>query len=367
MSQAVTSADAPSGGGPAIDADRLAGMANAIRAFSMDAVEAAKSGHPGMPMGMADAATVLFDRHLSFDPADPHWPNRDRFVLSAGHGSMLLYALLHLTGYESISRDDLRNFRQLNAPTAGHPEFGHAAGIETTTGPLGQGIANAVGLALGERLWNARLGDDVIDHRTYVIAGDGCLMEGISQEAISLAGHLKLGRLIVLFDDNSISIDGPTSLATSDDQRARFAASGWHTAAVDGHDAAAVDAAIANAKADPSAPWMIACKTTIGYGAPTKSGTAGIHGAPLGGDEIAATRAAIGWTHAPFEIPDDIMAAWREPAARGAAVRESWAARWNAVPAEQRAALRTPINADVAAAVSQATDAAKAAAAGADG
>lgn len=304
-----------------IDLARHKDMANAIRALSMDAVEAAKSGHPGMPMGMADVATVLFTRHLRFDPSAPDWMNRDRFILSAGHGSMLLYALLYLTGYEGVSLKDIKAFRQLGKPTAGHPEYGHADGIETTTGPLGQGLANAVGFALGERLWNARLGSELIDHHTYVIAGDGCLMEGISQEAISLAGHMKLGRLIVLFDDNGISIDGPTSLATSEDQIARFKASGWHATAVDGHDPAAVDAAIAAAKADPSAPWLIACKTTIGYGSPKKAGTAGVHGAPLGADEIAATRAAIGWPHGPFVIPDDVLAHWREAGARSTAAR----------------------------------------------
>jgi transketolase len=311
-----------------IDPARHKNMANAIRALSMDAVEAAKSGHPGMPMGMADVATVLFTRHLRFDPTAPDWANRDRFILSAGHGSMLLYSLLYLTGYDSISLDDIKAFRQLGKPTAGHPEYGHAAGIETTTGPLGQGIANAVGFAIGERIWNARLGDDLIDHHTYVIAGDGCLMEGISQEAISLAGHLKLGRLIVLFDDNGISIDGPTSLATSEDQIARFQASGWNTAAVDGHDPDAVDAAIAAAKTDPSAPWLIACKTTIGFGSPKKAGTAGVHGAPLGGDEIEATRKALGWAHPPFEVPEDVLSAWRDAGKRCAEERAAWEGRF---------------------------------------
>ncbi len=340
----------------------LTDMANAIRALSMDAVEQAKSGHPGMPMGMADVATVLFTHSLRFNPAAPDWPNRDRFILSAGHGSMLLYALLYLTGYHGMTIDEVRNFRQLGSKTAGHPEFGHAAGIETTTGPLGQGLANAVGMALAERMWNARLGD-VIDHHTFVIAGDGCLMEGISHEAISLAGHLKLGKLIVLFDDNEISIDGPTSLAVSDDQKARFAACGWNTATVDGHDLAAVAMQIDAAKADPSAPWLIACRTTIGKGAPTKAGTSGVHGAPLGADEIAATRDAIGWPHAPFEVPAEILSAWRQAASRHADTYNAWQAAWAATDAGQRAAFEDPMNADIKAAVAAAMRDAKTAAA----
>src|SRR3990170_4470311 len=259
-------------------------MANAIRMLAMDAVERAKSGHPGMPMGMADVATILFTRFLKFDAAHPDWPDRDRFVLSAGHGSMLLYALLYLTGYPEMTLEELKNFRQLHSRTAGHPEYGHAPGIETTTGPLGQGLGNAVGMALAERLLNARYGDEIVNHYTYCIAGDGCLMEGISHEAISLAGHLKLGKLIVLFDDNSISIDGATSLSVSDDQVARFAASGWNTARVDGHDTKAISAALAKAKADSSKPWFIACKTVIGYGAPNKQGKSSTHGEPLGVD-----------------------------------------------------------------------------------
>ena len=286
--------------GPGSAEARHADMANAIRALSMDAVEAAKSGHPGMPMGMADVATVLFSQFLKFDAADPAWPNRDRFVLSAGHGSMLLYSLLYLNGYPGMDIAQIKNFRQLGAKTAGHPEYGHAAGIETTTGPLGQGIATAVGMALGERIWNARLGSELIDHHTYVIAGDGCLMEGISQEAITLAGHLALGKLIVLFDDNGISIDGPTSLSTSEDQIKRFEAAGWNTIAIDGHDRKAIAAALEKARADDSKPWLIACKTVIGYGAPTKQGKSSTHGSPLGADEIAATRAKLGWPHAPF-------------------------------------------------------------------
>ncbi|WP_374634084.1 transketolase [Ferrovibrio sp.] len=298
-------------------------LANAIRALAMDAVQKANSGHPGMPMGMADVATVLFERFLKFDPARPDWPDRDRFILSAGHGSMLLYALLHLTGYADMTLDEIKNFRQLGARTAGHPEYGHAAGIETTTGPLGQGIANAVGFALGERLMNARFGDALVDHYTYVIAGDGCLMEGISHEAISLAGHLKLNKLIVLFDDNGISIDGPTSLSVSDDQLARFKASGWAVAAVDGHDPEAVAKAIAAAKRSDR-PSLIACKTVIGFGAPKKAGTSGVHGSPLGPDEIAGAREKLGWPHAPFEIPAAILAAWRAIGTKGAAASAAW-------------------------------------------
>jgi transketolase len=314
-------------------------MANALRALAMDAVEKAKSGHPGMPMGMADVATVLWTKFLKFDPADPHWPDRDRFVLSAGHGSMLLYALLHLTGFADMTMEELKRFRQLGAKTAGHPEFGHATGIETTTGPLGQGIANAVGMAMAERWLNARFGDSVVDHHTYVIAGDGCLMEGISQEAISLAGHLRLNRLIVLFDDNGISIDGPTSLTTSEDQCARFAASGWNTQRIDGHDPAAIEAAIAAARGS-SRPTMIACRTTIGYGAPTKGGTAGAHGAPLGATEIAATRERLGWSNGPFEIPVDVLERWIDAGHRGAVARKAWEGRLTRLPGEQRAEFR---------------------------
>jgi transketolase len=304
----------------------LAQLANAIRALSMDAVQRANSGHPGAPMGMADMATVLFTRHLKFDAANPEWPDRDRFILSNGHASMLLYSLLHLTGSPDMTLEELKNFRQMGSRTPGHPEYGHAAGVETTTGPLGQGIANAVGMALAERLMNARYGDDLVDHRTYVFAGDGCLMEGISHEAISMAGHLKLGRLIVLFDDNDISIDGGTDLSVSDDQLARFKASGWDVTRVDGHDPDAIDAAITAAKKTDT-PSLIACRTIIGYGSPSKQGTAATHGAPLGDDEIAATREALGWPHAPFEIPDDILNAWRAAGSRGAAERTAWEGR----------------------------------------
>jgi transketolase len=302
----------------------LKDMANAIRALSMDAVQAANSGHPGMPMGMADVATVLFTEALKFDASAPEWPNRDRFVLSAGHGSMLLYALLYLTGYPGMTIDEIKNFRQLGSKTAGHPEYGHAPGIETTTGPLGQGIANAVGMALSEKLLAARVCSDLIDYHTYVIAGDGCLMEGISQEAISLAGHLKLGKLIVLWDDNSITIDGATTLAVSDSETKRFEASGWNTARVDGHDTAAISAAIKAAKADPSKPWLIACKTQIGYGSPNKAGKASAHGEALGVDEIKATREKLGWPYAAYEVPEDILSSWREAGERHRELRLAW-------------------------------------------
>jgi len=318
-------------------------MANAIRALSMDAVQKANSGHPGMPMGMADVATVLFAEALRFDPADPKWPNRDRFVLSAGHGSMLLYSLLYLTGYPGMTIEEIENFRQLGAKTAGHPEYGHAEGIETTTGPLGQGIANAVGMAIAERLLAERLGKELVDHHTYAIAGDGCLMEGISHEAISLAGHLKLGKLIVLFDDNAISIDGATSLAESDDQLARFAASGWNTVRIDGHDTKAISAALAKAKADSSKPWLIACKTVIGYGAPNKAGKSSTHGEPLGADEIAATREKLGWSAKPFDIPADILDAWRATGQRHAKERAAWQARYDKAGATAHNALGEPI------------------------
>src|SRR5262245_60979768 len=274
-------------------------MANAIRALSMDAVEKADSGHPGLPMGMADAATVLFTKFLKFDPKEPHWPDRDRFILSAGHGSMLLYSLLYLTCYPDMSLDDLKYFRQLGSKTAGHPERGHATGIETTTGPLGQGIANSVGFALAERHLRTRFGADVVDHFTYVIAGDGCLMEGVGQEAITLAGHLGLGRLIVLFDNNGISIDGPTTLSTSEDHKKRFQAAGWHVQEVDGLDQEAVTRAIRKARNVADKPSMIACKTIIGYGAPTKEGTAATHGSALGKDEVAGARVKLGWTAPP--------------------------------------------------------------------
>ncbi len=301
-------------------------MANAIRALSMDAVQAANSGHPGLPMGMADVATVLFSKFLKFDPTDPDWPDRDRFVLSAGHGSMLLYSLLHLTGYADMTIDEIRNFRQWGSKTAGHPEYGVAGGIETTTGPLGQGLANGVGMAIAERILAARFGADLVDHYTYVLAGDGCLMEGISHEAISLAGHLKLSKLILLFDDNGITIDGPTDISVSDNQAERSKASGWHVLATDGHDMAAVAAVIEEARISDR-PTMIACKTIIGYGAPNKQGTSAVHGAALGEEEVAATREALGWPHPAFEIPNSIIDAWRAVGARGQSDREAWQAR----------------------------------------
>ena len=302
-------------------------MANAIRVLYMDAVEVAKSGHPGMPMGMADAASVLYCNHLKFNASDPHWADRDRFVLSAGHGSMLIYALLYLTGYQDMTIGEIKNFRQLGAKTAGHPEFGHTSGIETTTGPLGQGIANAVGMAMAERHLAAQYGDGLVDHHTYVIAGDGCLMEGISHEAASLAGHLGLGKLIVLFDDNGISIDGPTDITVSENTVARFEAYGWQVIPCDGHDMGAVDTALTNAKANKSKPSLICCKTLIGQGAPTLAGTSKVHGAALGETEIDGARAALGWNHPPFIIPDDILTAWRKAGTRGSNAHSQWADR----------------------------------------
>ncbi len=313
------------------DAVSFPQMANAIRALSMDAVEKAKSGHPGMPMGMADVATVLFTQVLKFDAADPDWCDRDRFVLSAGHGSMLLYSLVYLLGYEGMTIEDLKNFRQLGSKTAGHPEYGHVPGVETTTGPLGQGLGNAVGMALSEAHLNARFGDDLVDHYTYVIAGDGCLMEGISQESLSLAGHLKLRKLIVLWDDNNISIDGPISLSDSTNQLDRFSASGWNTMRIDGHDPAAIANALEKAKASER-PTLIACKTIIGFGAPTKAGTSATHGAPLGADEIAGARKALDWPFAPFDIPEDILSQWRAAGERARADRKAWDARVSADP-----------------------------------
>ena len=304
-------------------------MANAIRALAMDAVQAANSGHPGMPMGMADVAAVLFNRFLAVDPSTPKWADRDRFVLSAGHGSMLLYAVNHLLGYPDMDMDQIRNFRQMGYRTAGHPEYGHADGIETTTGPLGQGLATAVGMALAERMQNARFGDDLVNHWTYVIAGDGCLMEGISHEAIDLAGHLGLGRMVVLWDDNQITIDGSTAISTSTDQIARFAAAGWHAIRVDGHDPEAVSAAIIASQSDPR-PSLIACRTIIGFGAPNKQGTSATHGAPLGDTEIAAARKVLGWPYPAFEVPDSVYADWHAAAARGAAARAAWDKRLNA-------------------------------------
>ncbi len=302
-------------------------MANALRFLAVDAVQKAKSGHPGMPMGMADVATVLFTRFLNFNASDPAWADRDRFILSAGHGSMLLYALLHLTGYEDFSLEELKNFRQLGSKTAGHPEYGHGAGIETTTGPLGQGIANAVGMALAERMLADRFGSDLVDHNTYVIAGDGCLMEGISHEAASFAGRLGLGKLIVLFDDNGISIDGSTDLAVNDDQLMRFGACGWDVSFCDGHDPDAIAQAINGAHETQDKPSLIACKTMIGFGSPNKAGTASSHGAPLGDDEIAATREALNWPHSSFEIPEAVSSAWRRVGTMKSAKMEAWRKR----------------------------------------
>jgi len=331
---------------PAPDHALVRDMANAVRALAMDAVERAKSGHPGMPMGMADVATVLFSRFLSFDPQAPDWPDRDRFVLSAGHGSMLLYALLHLTGYPGLTIEELKRFRQLGAMTAGHPEYGHAPGVEMTTGPLGQGLATAVGMALAERMLAARHGADLVDHFTYVIAGDGCLMEGISHEAVSLAGHLGLGRLIVLYDDNEISIDGRTSLSCSDDQLARFAASGWSVRRVDGHDPGAVFDAIAAERATDR-PSLIACRTVIGFGAPNRQGTEKAHGAPLGAEEIAAARERLGWPHPPFEVPEAVRAAWHAAGARGASARRAWQGRLAAADAPRRATFEAALTGDI--------------------
>ncbi|WP_379923527.1 transketolase [Erythrobacter sp. R86502] len=301
-------------------------MANAIRALSMDAVEAANSGHPGMPMGMADVATVLFTGHVKFDPGAPDWADRDRFVLSAGHGSMLIYSLLYLAGYQSPTIDDIRNFRKLGSPCAGHPENFLLDGVECTTGPLGQGLAMAVGMAMAERHLNAKFGDDLVDHRTWVIAGDGCLMEGINHEAIGLAGHLGLGRMNVLWDDNRITIDGSTELSTSENIKARYVATGWHVTECDGHDFADIDRALNEAKADPR-PSLVACRTVIGKGAPNKQGTSGVHGAALGAAEVAAARDVMGWNSQAFDIPSEILADWRTAAEPGRAAHGAWAGR----------------------------------------
>ena len=321
-------------------------MANAIRALAMDAVEQAKSGHPGLPMGAADIATVLFTQFLKFDPADPAWPDRDRFVLSAGHGSMLIYALLHLTGYAAMTIDEIKRFRQLGSITAGHPEHGHTPGIETTTGPLGQGIANAVGMALAERHLAAVFGSGLVDHRTYVLASDGDLMEGISQEAIALAGHLMLNRLIVLFDDNGISIDGKLSLADSVDQVKRFEAAGWAATRIDGHDPEAIAQAIAAAQTSTK-PSLIACRTTIAYGAPTKAGSEKAHGSPLGPDEIKGAREKLGWTDPAFVIPGDILSAWRAAGQRSKDAHRAWRERLQAAPSEQRAEFQRRMRGDL--------------------
>lgn len=336
----------------------LKDMSNAIRALSMDAVQQANSGHPGMPMGMADVATVLFSEFLKYSPSNPHWLDRDRFVLSAGHGSMLLYSLLYLSGYQDISLDEIKNFRQLHSKTAGHPEYGEAAGIETTTGPLGQGIATAVGMAIAEKMQAARYSKDIADHHTYVIAGDGCLMEGISHEAISLAGHLKLNKLIVLFDDNGISIDGKTELTVSDDQCARFKASGWDVQAIDGHNIDEIRTALAKAQHSDK-PSMIACKTTIAYGAPTKAGTSASHGAPLGDDEIKGTREFLGWKHGAFDIPDSIRNNWLEAGARSGEIFTAWQERFNALDADKKALFERTNRGDLPENLSEVIDATK--------
>ncbi|WP_319412951.1 transketolase [uncultured Cohaesibacter sp.] len=326
--------------------DKQIRMAHAIRFLSMDAVEKANSGHPGLPMGAADVATVLFTKFMRIDPTSPKWADRDRFVMSGGHGSMLLYSLLHLLGYEDMTIEDLANFRQLGAKTAGHPEYGHAAGIETTTGPLGQGIANAVGMAISEKLLAAKFGDDLVEHRTYVLAGDGCLMEGISQEAIALAGHLKLNKLILLWDDNNITIDGNVSVSDSTDQHARFKACNWNTMSVDGHDQKAIEEAIAAAQ-DSDKPTMIACKTVIGFGSPNKAGTNKVHGAPLGADEIAATREALGWDCEPFDVPADIRDAWRIAGLNAAQAHKEWQKRLEAADPELRAEFERRMRGDL--------------------
>ena len=311
------------------------GMANAIRGLAMDAVEKAKSGHPGLPMGAADVATVLFTQFLKFDAADPRWPNRDRFILSAGHGSMLLYALLYLTGNTDMTLDQLKHFRQLGSLTPGHPENFHTKGIETTTGPLGQGIATSVGFALAEKMLAAEYGKKIVDHHTYVLASDGDLMEGVSQEAIAMAGHWKLNKLIVLHDDNGISIDGPLSIADSVDQVKRFKSAGWQAELIDGQDRQAIAAAIARAQKS-NKPSMIACKTTIGFGAPTRAGTAKAHGEALGADELKGAKEKLGISLEPFSVPPDVLKSWREVGARGAAARVEWEARFAALPARKR-------------------------------
>ena len=321
-------------------------MANAIRALAMDAVEQAKSGHPGLPMGAADIATVLFTRFLKIDPADPTWPDRDRFVLSAGHGSMLIYALLHLLGYEAMTIDQIKRFRQAGSLTPGHPENFITPGVETTTGPLGQGLGNAVGMAIAERILQSQFGTDIVDHRTFVLASDGDLMEGISHEAIALAGHLKLAKLTVLFDDNGITIDGALSLSDSVDQVKRFEAAGWATARVDGHDPEAIAAAVEMAKKSDR-PTMIACRTTIGYGAPSKAGSEKAHGSPLGADEIAATRKKLAWTNVAFELPADVRDAWRQAGRRGQEAHRAWDKRLQALAPEQRREFERRIRGDL--------------------
>jgi transketolase len=322
---------------PAPKDPQLRKLANCIRFLSMDAVQQAKSGHPGMPMGMADIAAVLFSEFMRFDSKDPHWYDRDRFLISNGHGSMLLYSLLYLTGYEDMTINEIKNFRQIGSRTAGHPEYHHATGIETTTGPLGQGLANGVGMALAERIMNAKFGDDLSNHYTYVFHGDGCLMEGISQEAIALAGHLKLGKLIYFWDDNSISIDGATSLAESDDHVARFRSANWHVQQIDGHDTDAIRGAIIEAQKVTDRPSMIDCKTIIGFGFPTKAGTQKAHSDAPGEDEIAGARKLLDWSSPPFEIPDELLEVWRSIGSKGQSDRMAWAVRVQNARQEVRA------------------------------
>lgn len=317
------------------ETDKLQNMANAIRALSMDAIQKCGNGHPGLPMGSADIATVLFSKFLNVDPKDPTWADRDRFVLSAGHGSMLQYAVHHLLGYEDMTIEQLKNLRQKGSITAGHPEYGHVQGVEATTGPLGQGISMAVGMAMGERMMNARFGDDIVDHYTYVLAGDGCLMEGISQEAISLAGHMKLNKMVVLWDDNNITIDGTVDLADSTNQKARFKACGWNVLSCDGHNFEEIETAL-NAAKTSEKPTMIACKTTIGYGAPNKMGTSGAHGAALGADEITAAREFLNWPHEPFDIPCEIRDAWRLAGLKSCQAHKKWQKRHDDLDAETR-------------------------------
>lgn len=345
---AISAAAAPLADTPASTPTRAQHdrMANAIRALAMDAVEKAKSGHPGLPMGAADIATVLFTRAMTFDPVDPAWPDRDRFVLSAGHGSMLLYAVLHLLGYPQITIEEIKRFRQFGSITPGHPEYHVTPGVETTTGPLGQGLANAVGMAIAEAHLAAEFGSEIVDHRTYVLASDGDLMEGISQEAIALAGHLRLNKLIVLFDDNGISIDGPLSLTDSVDQLKRFEAAGWAATRVNGHDPEAIARALDHART-ASQPSLIACKTTIGFGAPTKAGSEKSHGSPLGADEIKGARERLGWTSPAFDVPADILASWRAAGARAATHHHAWKERLAALPAEKRTQFERRVNGQV--------------------
>ena len=335
------------------ETDRHTQMANAIRFLSMDAVQKANSGHPGLPMGAADIATVLFSKFMKFDPTDPSWPDRDRFVLSAGHGSMLLYSLLYLLGVEDMTLEDLKNFRQLGSKTAGHPEYGYAGGIETTTGPLGQGLANSVGMALAERMLAADFGANLVDHYTYVLASDGDLMEGISHEAISIAGHLKLNKLIVLFDDNNISIDGPVTLAETGDMLGRFEAANWDTVRIDGHNPADIEAAIERARRTDK-PSLIACQTKIGFGAPSKENTSKAHGAPLGEEEIAATREVLGWPHPAFEVPTDILDAWRIVGVKGVHERSEWTKRHDASDVNVRAEFDRRMRGDLPASLEEA-------------